>query len=215
MTAVPNAHTTSSEPNSRQRQREQSRRQILTAAAQVFARSGFEAASLADIARRAGVKKALVQYHFSTKEQLWKDAAAFTWAQRNEHLADHLSINGEDLPQERMREGFTALVEFTRGNPNWLWFMFHEAAAASDRLDWLIEHCMRRDYVLGEEFVRQFQSQGLIREGSPIHLLHLISGALTYNLLVAPCTLKVTGINLAEEQQIAEQVALLSQLLRP
>ena len=130
-------------------------------------------------------------------------------------MAGHLSVDTEGSPVERMRQGFTALVEFTRENPNWLWFMFHEAAAKSERLDWLIEHCMRKDYILGEEFVRQFQQHGLIRQGTPIHLLHLISGALTYNLLVAPSTLKVTGINLADEDQIAEQVSLLSELLRP
>jgi AcrR family transcriptional regulator len=200
---------------SRQRQREQTRRQILAAAAQVFARAGYEAASLADIANRAGVKKALVQYHFSTKQQLWQAAAEFTWSERNSFMADHLALTSQESPMNDMRQGFTALVEFTRENPNWLWFMFHEAAAESERLDWLIEHCMRDDYVLGEEFVRQFQARGLIRQGPPVHLLHLISGALTYNLLVAPSTFKVTGVDLAREEEIAEQVSLLADLLRP
>lgn len=215
MTAATITKPTPGESSSRQRQREQTRRQILSAAAQVFARAGYEAASLADIASRAGVKKALVQYHFSTKQQLWQDAAVFTWTERNDFMAEYLSVNTDRSPMDDMRKGFTALVEFTRENPNWLWFMFHEAAAKSERLDWLIEHCMRKDYILGEEFVRQFQQHGLIRQGTPIHLLHLISGALTYNLLVAPSTLKVTGINLADEDQIAEQVSLLSELLRP
>ncbi len=201
--------------NSRQRQREQTRWQILSAAAEVFARSGFEAASLAEIADRAGVKKALVQYHFSTKEQLWKDAAAFTWSERDAYLADALAVGTRGSADDDLRRGFTALVEFTREHPNWLWFMFHEAAAESERLDWLIEHCMRRDYVLGEKFVRHFQDLGLIRQGPPIHLLHLISGALTYNLLVAPSTKKITGVDLAAEAEIAEQVALLSGMLRP
>jgi AcrR family transcriptional regulator len=215
MTAASTAKPPHRESNSRQRQREQTRQQILVAAAQVFARAGYEAASLADIATRAGVKKALVQYHFPTKEQLWKDAAVFTWTERNDCMAEHLSAQTDHSPMDNMRLGFTALVEFTRENPNWLWFMFHEAAAESERLDWLIEHCMRNDYVLGEEFVRQFQAHGLIRQGPPVHLLHLISGALTYNLLVAPSTYKVTGVDLADENEIAEQVALLSELLRP
>lgn len=215
MIAVTANSSPPAEPNSRARQREHTRLQILDAAAGVFARSGFEAASLADIATHAGVKKALVQYHFATKDQLWKATALHTWQQRNAHMAQYLDGTGENTPESTMRQGFTALVEFTRESPNWLWFMFHEAAAGTDRLNWLIDNCMRNDYLMGEEFVRQFQAQGLIRAGSAVHLLHLISGALTYNLLVAPSTLKVTGVNLADKDEIARQVALLQELLRP
>ncbi len=207
--------TTEAEPTSRQRQRQQTRAQILTAAAEVFARAGFEAASIADIAAAARVKKALVQYHFSTKEQLWQAAARLIWRERNDYMTRHLEAisAGDDITT--MREGFTALVEFTREHPQWLWFMFHEAAAGGDRQRWLLDHCMKDDYRLGEDFVREFQQRGLIRKGSPLHLLHLISGALTYNLLVAPSTLEATGVNLGSRESIAEQVQLLQALLSP
>ena len=202
-------------PASRREQREQTRHRILGAAVQCFARSGFEAASLADIANQAAVTKALVQYHFSTKEQLWKAAARHLWDERNNFLRGRLADICESEPTERLRRGFTALVEFTRENPQWLWFMFHESAAGGERLQWLIEHCLQEDYPMGEQFVRQFQQQGLIREGSPLHLLHLISGALTYNLLVAPLTLRATGTDLSSEASIAHQVSLLQTLLAP
>jgi len=207
--------TTQAETTVRQRQREQSRSQILVAAVTVFARSGFEASSLAEIAREAGVKKALVQYHFSTKEQLWKDAASRLWNERNNRLAEVLTDTCDDDLTNRMRQGFTALVEFTREKPQWLWFMFHEAAVNGPRLQWLIDTFLRDDYRLGEAFVEQFQQHGAMREGPPLHLLHLISGALTYNLLVAPQTYQVTGVDLASEDSIAEQVNLLQSLLAP
>ena len=208
-------NTVQPEPTSRQRQREQTRSQILAAAVKIFARSGFEAASLADIAKEAGVKKALVQYHFSTKEQLWKDAATGLWTARNSRLSDVLNDDCTEDLSIKMRRGFTTLVEFTRENPEWLWFMFHEAALKGPRLQWLIDNFLRDDYRLGEKFVSQFQEYGAMREGSPLHLLHLISGALTYNLLVAPQTQQVTGIDLASEESIAQQVSLLQSLLAP
>lgn len=207
--------TSPAEPTTRQRQREHTRSQILEAASQVFSRAGFDAASLADIATAAGVKKALVQYHFSTKDQLWRDTAAHIWDQRNQFMADRLAdaTCGDALAS--MRQGFTALVEFTHQRPHWLWFMFHEAAAGGERQQWLVEHCLRRDYQTGETFVKEFQAQGLIRRGSPLHLLHLISGALTYNLLVAPSTLMATGLDLGSRESIDEQVTLLQELLAP
>ncbi|NCF17565.1 MAG: TetR family transcriptional regulator [Haliea sp.] len=208
-------NTAATEPNSRQKQRDQTRGQILSAAAKVFARSGFDASSLADIAAQAGVKKALVQYHFSTKEQLWKEAATYLWQGRNARLEQLIGDNCDNDLGERMRRGFTALVEYTRENPEWLWFMFHEAAAKGPRLHWLTDHHLREDYRLGEKFITLFQQRGLIREGSPLHLLHLISGALTYNLLVAPQTQLVTGTDLASEESIARQVELLQSLLAP
>ncbi len=205
----------SSPAGSRQQQREQTRSRILAAAVKVFARSGFEAASLAGIAKAAGVNKALVQYHFATKRELWRESATHLWTQRNEHMAAIFADQCEADLTARMREGFTQLVEFTRGNPEWLWFMFHEAAAGSERMQWLIDNFLQEDYRLGQEFVTLFQQRGVIRQGSSLHLLHLISGALTYNLLVAPQTLKVTGVDLASAESIAHQVALLQSLLAP
>lgn len=53
-----------------QRMRERSRERILTAALEVFAAKGYEAASISDITARAGVSRGLVGYYFATKEQL-------------------------------------------------------------------------------------------------------------------------------------------------
>ena len=208
-------NTAEAVPTRRQRQREHTRGQILAAAVKLFARSGFEAASLADIAKEAGVKKALVQYHFSTKDQLWKDAATLLWTERNNTLKQDLANSSETDLADKMRRGFTSLVEFTRENPEWLWFMFHEAALKGPRLQWLTDNFLREDYRLGEQFVTLFQQRGIIQAGSPLHLLHLISGALTYNLLVAPQTQLVTGTDLGSEESIAQQVSLLQTLLAP
>jgi AcrR family transcriptional regulator len=156
-----------------------------------------------------------VQYHFSTKDNLWKESATLLWQQRNDSLTATLSAPADSAPLETMRRGFTALIEFSLKQPQWLWFMFHEAAAGGERQSWLLDNCMGKDYQLGEAFVREFQSQGLIRQGPPLHLLHLISGALTYNLLVAPMTLSATGLDLASPKAVDEQVALLQNLLRP
>ncbi|MEM1113633.1 MAG: TetR/AcrR family transcriptional regulator [Pseudomonadota bacterium] len=194
--------------NTRQQQREQTRLQILEAAIPEFARAGFDAASLADIAARAGVKKALVQYHFATKELLWQAAADRIWHERNGCMEIYFAERGEE-PMAGVRAAFTALVQFTRERPQWLWFMFHEAAAGTERLSWLIEHWLRRDYLTGESFIEHFQRRGLVRQGPPLQMLHMITGALTYNLLVAPQTLQATGVDLVSSASIEQQVDLL------
>ena len=204
------------EKTTRKEQRERTRDRILSAAVDHFARAGFDATSLAGIAGDAGVKKALVQYHFKTKDELWKQAAQRVWTLRNEALWAYIEEQnlGDDYATQ-LRDGFTALITYTQAHPQWLRIMFHESAANTSRLTWLIENFMRDDYLAGEAFVRDAQKRGLMRSGSSLHLLHLISGALTYNLLVAPQTLQATATDLGSEESIAMQVDLLMDMLSP
>lgn len=205
--------------SSRQKQREQTQKRILMAAIDIFAEAGFEASSLADIAKRATVKKALVQYHFSTKDRLWQAAATHIWTERNKHLAGFVIGAASDQssadPQSRMRNAFLAVVKFTREKPQWLWFMFHEGAVNGERLQWLIDNFIGEDYTQGQTFVRDYQARGLIRAGSPLQLINLISGALTYNLLVAPQTYRATDKDMTSEKALSEQVDLLLDMLAP
>ncbi|MDX6282389.1 MAG: hypothetical protein QOH03_3460 [Kribbellaceae bacterium] len=50
--------------------REKSRERILSAALEVFAEQGYEAASISDVTQRAEVSRGLVTYYFATKQQL-------------------------------------------------------------------------------------------------------------------------------------------------
>ncbi|BBH69940.1 TetR family transcriptional regulator [Actinoplanes sp. OR16] len=59
------------EPKKRTRDPEKKRAAILAAAREVFAETGYEKATVREIARRAGVTHGLVVLHFSSKEQLF------------------------------------------------------------------------------------------------------------------------------------------------
>ena len=58
----------SSEPRT---QSQDSRDEILKAAMQLFANRGFHETSMSEVAREAGVSKALIFWHFKTKEELF------------------------------------------------------------------------------------------------------------------------------------------------
>lgn len=58
---------------SRKRNPDESRRRILDAAEQAFARRGFEGARLRDIAQEAGVHHALVHHYYGDKRGLFKE----------------------------------------------------------------------------------------------------------------------------------------------
>ena len=62
------------EPGARERRRQETRAKIVDAAAELFAERGFDAVSVMEIARRAGVVEKTVFNHFPVKEGLVFDA---------------------------------------------------------------------------------------------------------------------------------------------
>lgn len=199
--------------NTREQQKQQTQQRILTAAIEGFAEYGFEACSLAEIAKRSQLKKALIQYHFGTKEQLWKRAIGQLWAGMREALPHHLSQTPAQVGESQLRFVFRQIIRFARDNPGWVGIMFREAATPGPRLDWFIDNYLKQDFEEGTDFIQQAQQQGLLPAGSAIHLLHIISGALTYILIVSPLTKRATGIDITSNESLDTLVDLLIQLL--
>lgn len=78
-----------SEPPRWQRRPAERRREILDAAALVFGERGFESATLADVAERAGISPGTVQHYFGTKAALFHEVIAdrfFSGAAEDEAL---------------------------------------------------------------------------------------------------------------------------------
>ncbi len=204
--------------NLRSQRRERTRKKILLAAVRIFAGQGFDAASMGAIASRAGMKKALVQYHFETKLKLWQESVNLLWDEMHS-LAESLPKLGPQLSveQERdqIREAFRAIIRFAKQHPDWVGIMFREAATPGPRLDWLVENHLGKDINDGVEFVTLAQSHGLLPAGSALHILHIISGALTYILLVAPLTKRATGVDLTVDESLDTTVDMLLTMLNP
>ena len=74
-------------------------RKILDAAQECIGRAGFDGASMKEIAHAAGVSKALVHYHFHTKDQLFLEVQA----QAFRHLVGRLEALAGDAPPSRER----------------------------------------------------------------------------------------------------------------
>jgi AcrR family transcriptional regulator len=57
-------------PSKREQLKEERRRQILDAALEVFTQKGFNAATVSDVAARAGVSQGTIYWYFESKEEL-------------------------------------------------------------------------------------------------------------------------------------------------
>lgn len=76
--------------------RQQTRRQLLAAAAQVFAKKGFAGASLEEISELAGYTTGALYYHFPNKEQLFLELLRSGWSRMNANWAETVARVFED-----------------------------------------------------------------------------------------------------------------------
>lgn len=80
-------------PDLRQERAIQTRAQVMSAASQLFTEKGFSGTSMQDVARRVGMTKGAVYFHFPTKELLAKAVVEAHYARWPELLDSILALN--------------------------------------------------------------------------------------------------------------------------
>lgn len=121
------------------------RAQLIRAGAAAFARRGFDATSLEDVAREAGVTRAIIYRHFTSKTDLYQAALDAT----QERLRARLGSSGQYGPQTVRAlvdaacddpDGFRLLFLHARREPEFASFTEErEQAAARTAEDYLRE----------------------------------------------------------------------------
>jgi len=90
------------------------RRQILDGAVNVFRRTGFDAASMADVAAEAGVSKATLYVYYPSKEQLF---AAVVGEERDRNIDQIVETLASHLPARIALSNFGRMIAQTLGRP--------------------------------------------------------------------------------------------------
>ena len=86
---------------------EEKRRQLLDAAVRVFARKGFHASRVGDIAEEAGVAHGLLYHYFKSKDEVLEAVFHDNWSLL---LARIASVEGTDEPAADQLRHITAIV---------------------------------------------------------------------------------------------------------
>jgi len=109
---------------SRRLPREQRREQILAAATEAFARSGFAATSLEDIAAEAGVARMILYRHFDSKTELYQAVLDRMCARLEAHIEEPVggftdaSIDGLLEAAAESPAGFRLLFQHALREPD-------------------------------------------------------------------------------------------------
>ncbi len=127
---------------------EDTRGKLLDAAGQVFAESGFQAATVREICARAGVNAALINYHFGDKLELYTVVLRQSVGASENGIIQN-AITSTAPPQEAFRELIQAmLLRVCRGGrPDWQFrLMVHELAQPTPAMSSVIDETMRPIY---------------------------------------------------------------------
>ena len=116
---------------------EEKRRQILAAAVRVFARKGFHASRVGDIAEEAGVAHGLLYHYFDSKDELLETIFHETWS---ELLAAMRDVEESDAPAREQLRGVAAiLLRSWRRDPELVRVLVREVARSPQLQERLVE----------------------------------------------------------------------------
>lgn len=164
---------------SRSHDSEGTREALFNAATELFAARGFSAVTVAEIAQRAGVNKALINYHFGGKLKLYRAIVRDMFADlvaRVEPLRRDARAPGQVLREFVATVGDMA----TSKRPHLPAMMLREVIAGGPHLDPEILAYPKRVFSVVREIVARGVREGVFRPVDPI-LTHLsLIGSLVF-----------------------------------
>jgi AcrR family transcriptional regulator len=150
--------------------RRDSRTEAFRAAAEEFAERGFEAAGVDRIAARAGVNKAMLYYHFGSKQGLYVEVLRDMFRAVGVRARD--IADGPGTAPEKFDRWIAALVEEAAARP---WFppiMLREVASRGTHLDQDTVELLNVVFGAVRDVIAQGQREGTFDDVDPL-LTHL------------------------------------------
>jgi TetR/AcrR family transcriptional regulator len=186
---------TSPRPTSTRRAADDTRERIVAAALDLFAERSFEGATMRHIAERAGVTQPLVNYHFRSKDELWRVAMDRVFARLREALeAREAGLRGVDeitIAKLIVRE----FITFSAANPELHRIITQECKTEGSRLDWLVDNHIRPLYDATTEVLQRLVDAGRIAPIPVAHLYYILTGAGATMFVLAPECQRLSGVD--------------------
>jgi len=137
------------------------RRQILDAAVRVFARQGFHATRVSDIADEAGVAYGLVYHYFKSKDEVLDELFSERWALLLAAIEE--ADRTEAAPREKLGAVATFIFESYRHDPDLMKVIIVEVTRAANSFGKTHLEQIRRAYESIAKIVADGQQGGAFR----------------------------------------------------
>jgi TetR/AcrR family transcriptional regulator len=174
--------------------RRDSKSRILQAAAAEFAARGFAGAGVDRIARRARLNKAMIYYHFRSKEALYHHILQDMFLAAGNRLASIAA--GPRPPEEKLDAFIEALAEEGQARPHFPPIMLRELAEGATRLDPATLQLMTRLLEALSAILAEGVGAGRFRDVNPLATHLTIISPLIIYLATAPVRTAIRRLGL-------------------
>ena len=167
---------------------------ILDAAALEFAARGFAGARVDRIARRARVNKAMLYYHFTSKQELYRTILRRMFTTAAERL--HGIAHSHRTPHEKIDEVIAALAGLIRERASLPAIMLREVAEGGAHLDRDTLAALASVPRAVADIVSQGIGQGAFRPVNPLFAYFNLLPPILFYLAGAPIRQELTHLHL-------------------
>ncbi len=192
---APSGQVSHSEPRS-------VRETILAAAVELFARYGYHAAPLRDIARMAGIQAASIYYHYANKQALLVEIMETYMRHLNANL--ERIIREQSGPLERLREAIANHIRLHTSFKNEFFIIDTEIRALEGA---------NRDYIIALRDHYEHLIQEILRDGMERGVFKPSDIKVTSYALIAMCTEVATWFRPGGRLGVQQVIDLYSQLI--
>jgi TetR/AcrR family fatty acid metabolism transcriptional regulator len=155
---------------------EERRRQILDAAVRAFAKKGYHASRVSDIAEEAGVAYGLVYHYFESKDAVLESIFREMWGMMVAAINAVEEI--EESPREQLRKACAIVLRTWRDYPDVVRVLVREVARSGEQLQREVEEIAHAFEAL-QRIVERGQREQVFRQDLPPRLAAwIIYGAL-------------------------------------
>lgn len=189
------------------------RERIVAAALSLFARSGFDGATITQVARDAGVASPLIYYYFEDKDELWRAAADYAirdWSQSVRNIEKELS---DADPITILKVQLRRFIYFSSQHREFSRLIINEAGSGDGRMEWLIEHHIKPMHTASNKALENAMEVGLVRNVDPAFLNQFVIGGVAHFMNSGLMLNTVYGINPRDEKTVDEFADFLIDLL--
>ncbi len=185
------------------------RDRILAAAVDLFSERSFEGATTRDIAARAGVTQPLLNYHYRSKDELWRAAVDSLFELLGRSTAATIQeVEAEGDGDGDGLEAAEALVRdfvtFSARHPQLHRLITQECKADGPRMDYLVERHVRPMYELTVRMFERLAAAGAVPAIAPAHLYYLLTGAGPTMFVLGPECRRLTGLDPSSDAVIED-----------
>ncbi|HEX7134737.1 MAG TPA: TetR/AcrR family transcriptional regulator [Iamia sp.] len=189
------------------------RERILAAALDLFSERSFKDATTREIAQRAGVTQPLLNYHFHSKDELWRAAIDGLFATLRQATAERVEGLRDVDPLTSAKLMVRDFITFSARNPQLHRIITQECKADGPRMDHLVEQHVRPLYDATIELFEQLAGDGAVPPIPAPHLYYILTGAGPSMFVLGPECRRLSGLDPTSDEVIEAHADAVCRLL--